>query len=62
MWHCIECQEKLVFPDEKTGLPASKYWAERDETIFTIMPPEYVKVFCSPECSLTYYQKTNKTP
>ena len=36
------------------GLPASKYWAERDNAIFAVMPADYVVVFCSAQCSLDW--------
>lgn len=61
MWHCIEC-EKMILPDEN-GLPASKYWAERDESVLKMSHlRDYVVVFCSAECSLTYHEKRTKTP
>ena len=56
MWRCIVC-ESLVMVDTRPGnegLPASKYWAERDNAIFAVMPADCVKVFCSAQCSLDW--------
>ena len=59
MWRCIVCNS-LILMDDK-GLPASKYWAERDDSMFAVLPAEYVKVFCGAQCSLDWMtEQSNK--